>query len=333
MTEYRVGICSWTDPSLIGEGDFYPARSMSAEERLRYYATAFDTVEVDSTYYALPSARNAVLWVERTPPGFLFNIKAYSLMTGHHPRASSLPADIRAMLPAVPPTSRRGEINRAAFPPEALDRCFTLFRESLRPLSEANRLGYILFQLAPWIRFSEGGLAYLAALPDRLPGWALVVEFRDRSWIPDHATSVFDALAKAKLGVVCVDAPATPNAIPRVAEATTETAVLRLHGRNAAGWLAQLHGGEPAVREKYDYLYREEELVELVRDARALGAKARRVFIVFNNNNRDYPAVNALAVRGLLGQPAPDFGRLKAGWKTVRPRRGAGKNLPGSRFN
>src|SRR3972149_3201920 len=87
LTEYRVGICSWTDPSLIKEGEFYPARSMSAEERLRYYATAFDTVEVDSSYYALPSARNAALWVERTPPGFLFNVKAYSLMTGHHPRA------------------------------------------------------------------------------------------------------------------------------------------------------------------------------------------------------------------------------------------------------
>lgn len=333
MTEYRVGICSWTDPSLIKEGDFYPARSMSAEERLRYYATAFDTVEVDSVYYALPSARNAALWVARTPAGFLFNVKAYALMTGHHPRADSLPADLRAMLPLAPKTTRRGEIDRSAFPPEALDRCFTLFRESLRPLAEANRLGYVLFQLAPWIRFSESALAYLATLSDRLPGWAVAVEFRDRSWIPDHAALVFDALARAKLAVVCVDAPQAPNAIPRVAEATTDTAILRLHGRNAAGWLAQLQGEEPSIREKYDYLYREDELVGIVGEARVLEAKAKRIFILFNNNNKDYPARNALQALGLLGKPPVDFDGLKAAWKTAHPRRGAGKDLPGRLFN
>lgn len=321
MSEYRVGICSWTDPSLIKEGEFYPARSMSAEERLRYYAAAFDTVEVDSSYYALPSPRNTALWVERTPPGFLFSVKAYSLMTGHHPRADSLPADLRAMLPAAPKTTRRGEIDRAAFPPEALDRCFALFREALRPLAEADRLGYVLFQLAPWVRFSEGALAYLGTISDRLPGWTVAVEFRDRSWVPEHAREVFDALARAKVAAVCVDAPGTPNAIPRVVEATTETAILRLHGRNAAGWLAQLRGDEPSVQEKYDYLYSEDELVDLVKDARTLGSKAKRVFIVFNNNNRDYPARNAVMVRRLLGQPARDFDALKAGWKLRRPTR------------
>ncbi len=325
MTEYCVGICSWTDPSLIKEGEFYPARSMSAEERLRYYATAFDTVEVDSSYYALPSARNAALWVERTPPAFLFNVKAYSLMTGHHPRAEPLPADLRAMLPDAPKTTRRGEIDRAAFPRAALDRCFALFREALRPLAEAGRLGYILFQLAPWVRYSDGALAYLATLSDRLPGWTVAVEFRARSWIPEHTREVLDTLAKAKLSVVCVDAPPTPNAIPRVVEATTDTAILRLHGRNVAGWLAQLHGDEPSVQAKYDYLYSAEELVELVGDARILGAKAKRVFVVFNNNNRDYPALNALSIRRLLGQPASDFEALKAAWKTGRRVR---KDLP-----
>ncbi len=318
MTEYRVGICSWTDPSLIKEGEFYPARSMSAEERLRYYAAAFDTVEVDSSYYALPSARNAALWVERTPPGFLFNVKAYSLMTGHHPRADSLPADLRAMLPAAPKTTRRGEIDRTAFLPEALDRCFTLFRDALRPLAEAGRLGYVLFQLAPWIRYSDGALAYLETLRDRLTGWTVAVEFRDRSWIPGHAGEVFEALAKAGVAAVAVDAPDTPNAIPRVLEATTDTAILRLHGRNAAGWLAQLRGDEPEVREKYDYLYSQDEVAELVRDARLLGAKARRVFILFNNNNRDYPARNALMARRLLDQPGGDFESLKAKWRRGR---------------
>ena len=194
-------------------------------------------------------------------------------------------------------------------------------RQSLRPLAEAGRLGYVLFQLAPWVRFSEGTLAYLATLSDRLPCWTVAVEFRDHSWIPDHTPEVLDTLAKAKLALVCVDAPEAPNAIPRVMEVTMETAILRLHGRNAAGWLAQLQGREPSVREKYDYLYREEELVELVGEARTLGGKAKRVFIVFNNNNRDYPARNALQVVRLLGKPAPDFGTLKAAWNTSAPRK------------
>lgn len=333
MTEYRVGICSWTDPSLLREGEFYPRRSMSAEDRLRYYATAFDTVEVDSSYYALPSARNARLWVERTPPGFLFNVKAYALMTGHHPRGASLPADLRMLLPATPRTTPRGEIDRSAFPPAALDRCFALFRESLRPLAEAGRLGYVLFQLAPWVRFSESALAYLETLADRLPGWTVAVEFRDRSWIPDHAPQVFDALAKAGLAYVSVDAPETPNAIPRLLEATTQTAILRLHGRNAASWLAQLRGEEPSVREKYDYLYGEGELAELVEEARVLGGKARRVFVVFNNHRRDHAAKNALATLRLLGKPASDFEALKAAWKAARGRRGARKDLPQGLFN
>jgi len=79
------------------------------------------------------------------------------------------------------------------------------------------------------------------------------------------------------------------------------------------------------VQAKYDYLYSEDELVELVGDARILGAKAKRVFVVFNNNNRDYPALNALMVRRLLGQPAGDFEALKAAWKTGRRAR---KDLP-----
>lgn len=326
MTEYRVGICSWTDPSLIREGEFYPARTMSAEARLRFYARAFDTVEVDSSYYALPSPRVARLWVERTPPGFLFNVKAYALMTGHHPRLDSLPADLRALLPATPPLTRRGEVDRAAFPPEALDRCFTLFREALRPLAEAGRLGYVLFQLAPWVRFGEAALAYLGTLAERLPGWTVAVEFRDRSWIPDHAREVQETLARAGLAAVAVDAPPAPNAIPRVLEVTAATAVLRLHGRNAAGWLAQLRGEEPSVQAKYDYLYSEAELLELAADAQALGARARRVFVVFNNNNRDYPPRNALAMRRLLGQPAPDLAALKAAWAAGRR---AAKDLPG----
>src|SRR5262249_40056895 len=114
-TEFRVGCASWLDRSLVASGRFYPPARMSAEDPLRWYARFFDCVEVNATYYALPSPRNAQLWVARTPPGFLFHVKAYSLMTGHHPRAETLPADITLMLPPGVPRTRRGEIEHVRF--------------------------------------------------------------------------------------------------------------------------------------------------------------------------------------------------------------------------
>ena len=84
---------------------------MSAEARLRHYAGVFDVVEVNSSYYAIPDIRNTQRWVERTPAGFIFHVKAYSLMTGHHPRAETLPADLVALLPKQPQRTRRGEID------------------------------------------------------------------------------------------------------------------------------------------------------------------------------------------------------------------------------
>ncbi len=90
------GACSWTDRTLIESGTFYPETAKTATDRLSFYAGVFPIVEVDATYYALPSERNTHLWVERTPPGFLFNIKAFGLFT-HHPVA------VERLPEAVPP--------------------------------------------------------------------------------------------------------------------------------------------------------------------------------------------------------------------------------------
>jgi len=301
----RVGISSWADPALIEEGSFYPKRSMSAEARLRYYAGVFDTVEVNSSYYAIPDPLNARRWAERTPPGFVFHVKAYSLMTGHHPRPQTLPADVVRFLPDNARRTRRDEIAADAFPPEAIDATFRLFHGALAPLADAGKLGYVLFQFAPWVRFSEVRLEDIASLPGRLPGFTVAVEFRDRSWFPGHAAETLAALSAARIAHVVVDAPSTVNAIPLVRAVTARTAVFRLHGRHGEGWMKQLRGEEPSVREKYDYLYSREELSGLLPDVEALAREADDVFISFNNNNRDYPVKNALMMRRLLGQPVP----------------------------
>src|SRR5437870_2838807 len=204
----RVGISSWADPALIESRAFYPRKSMSADARLRFYASVFDVVEVNSSYYAIPDVLNVRRLAERTPPGFVFHVKAWALMTGHHPRAQSLPADVARLVSPRARRTHRGEIEAGEFPPEAVDEAFRLFRAALAPLAEAGKLGYVLFPLAPWIRFDRVRLDYLALLRERLPGVTLAVEFRDRSWFPDHAGETLRALREAGLAHVIVDAPA-----------------------------------------------------------------------------------------------------------------------------
>jgi uncharacterized protein YecE (DUF72 family) len=277
---------------------------MTAEARLRHYASVFDVVEVNSSYYAIPDIRNTLRWVERTPADFVFHVKAYSLLTGHNPREAGLPAELQALLPRSPARTRRGEIDAASFSPDALDDAFRLFRAGVQPIADAGKLGYVLFQFAPWVHFDAARLEYLAALPGRLPGFTLAVEFRHRSWFPDHVDETLRALHDARLAHVIVDAPAGYS-VPRVTTATAATAVFRLHGRNAEGWLRQLRREDPAVREKYDYLYSEAELREFLPEIEGVSAETEDVFISFNNNNRDYPVRNALMMKRLLGQPPP----------------------------
>jgi uncharacterized protein YecE (DUF72 family) len=95
----RVGTASWTDPTMTATGVFYPTDADTAEERLQYYASRFPLVEVDATYYALPSTRTAELWKERTPPDFIFDAKAHALMTGQPTETKRLPKAIRDDLP------------------------------------------------------------------------------------------------------------------------------------------------------------------------------------------------------------------------------------------
>ena len=128
---------------------------------------------------------NALLWTKRTPPGFLFSVKAYALLTGHHLDAQRLPPELAVLLPA-PPAPMPGASSRTRLPEEARDWAFRTFREALQPLLDAGKLGYVLFQMAPWFKLRPGRLAYLETLPAPLPGVTIAVEFRDASWLPGH---------------------------------------------------------------------------------------------------------------------------------------------------
>src|SRR5439155_5139099 len=124
-----IGISSWTEPTLIKEGNFYPKGAKSAEDRLRFYASEFPIVEVDSTYYFPPSERNAQLWIERTPKDFTFNIKAYSLLTNHPTKMESLYKDVRGPLPGD--LTDKKNVYRENVPEKLVDQVWQRFADAL----------------------------------------------------------------------------------------------------------------------------------------------------------------------------------------------------------
>ena len=295
-----VGSCSWTDPTLIACGRFYPPGVTSAEARLRYYAAQFPIVEVDSTYYAPPSARNSELWAARTPDDFVFNVKAFALLTGHPARVDRLPAWLRDALPAGS-LGKRNAYGKD-LDEEATERLWELHRSALAPLAEAGKLGAVLFQFPPWFTRSAANCDYLSSIPGRLPGWTAVVEFRGGGWMePDAAAETLALLERGGLAYVSVDEPQMRRGTtPPVVAATAPLAVVRLHGRNAETWDARTR----AASDRFKYLYDERELEEWVPQVHELARQTQAVHVLFNNNYEDWGMRNARRMAQLLGVDA-----------------------------
>jgi len=149
----RVGTAGWTDATLTKNGVFYPEGVTSAEERLRYYSSIFTLVEVDSSYYSLPSPRNSALWVERTPPGFLFDMKAHALMTGQPTEVNRLPHAIQDAL--TTDLAEKDRIYGKDLPAKLYDKVWKSYMEGIEPLQEAGKLGSILLQYPRWFHPSQ----------------------------------------------------------------------------------------------------------------------------------------------------------------------------------
>jgi uncharacterized protein YecE (DUF72 family) len=256
--------------------------------------------------------------VKRTPPGFLFSVKAYALLTGHHLDAVRLPPPLLELVPASARPNARGQFENRVFGWEAREWAFATFREALRPLADAGKLGYVLFQMAPWVKYGAAALEYLASLPARLPDTTIAVEFRDASWLPAHAEETLSLLSERGMAYVSVDAPRTPASVDDTVALTAPVAILRLHGRNREGFMKQLQGRQPTVAEKYGYLYDRRELAGIVSRGRALEGRARQVYFKLNNNVGDAPAINGEEIKELLGLETADRAGVEQEWKTRR---------------
>jgi uncharacterized protein YecE (DUF72 family) len=290
MDEVLVGACSWTDRQLLASG-WYPRGRRDAEGRLRHYASRLPVVEVDAGYYALPSRRNSELWLERTPDGFRFDIKAFSLLTGHPTRAEALPADLRRGVP--------GPLGRGEASDGLLDEVWGRFAEAVEPLRKAGRLGAVLFQFPPWFAPGSRAETDLDACVRRAEGWPLAVEFRHPGWWQAEQADTTHALLSA-LGVSAVGtdmAQGLSGSLPPVVPVTRPgLAVVRFHGRSRT-W------GRGSKEDRFRYDYDVTELAAWVPRLRRAARSSEELHVLFNNCCADAAVRAAETMRRLLTQP------------------------------
>jgi uncharacterized protein YecE (DUF72 family) len=287
MGDILVGTASWTDRTLLDSG-WYPASADTPEKRLSYYARQFPLVEVDATYYSPPAERTARLWAERTPPGFTFNVKAFSLLTGHPTRVSALYKDLR-------PDTEKKNVYPDDLPPQAYEEVWTRFLSALDPLVEAGKLGAVLFQFPPWFTIRRDNKQYLVEVARRCAPLRPAFEFRHASWFDgDNAEETLGFLRQHELPFVCVDMPqGHRSSVPPVLAATADLAVVRFHGHSDKWTSKDIH-------EKFGYDYSDRELRDWAPKLRELAGQAERTHVLMNNCYRDYAQRNATTLAGLL---------------------------------
>ncbi len=281
-----MGTCSWTDPTMVRA--WYPASARTAEDRLRYYASLFDTVEVDSSFYGLPTAATATAWAERTPADFTFHIKAFAMMTRHGVRPEQLPAVLRASHGYE--LDRQGRVIHPSV--ELREEVFNLFVSALEPLRAQGKLGLVLMQFPPYFDANASNRDYVSYSVGLLTPLRAAVEFRHASWLQgEAATHTLGLLTDLGAAYVCVDEPQVEaaNVLPPLAAVTADTAYVRFHGRNSTTWNVRTS----SAAERFKYLYSLGELEEWVQPVRHLTEQATTTYLMFNNCFADYAPKNA----------------------------------------
>ncbi|MBS5912409.1 DUF72 domain-containing protein [Paenibacillus macerans] len=266
----KIGLSGWGD-----HDDLYPPRT-PARDKLAWYARYFSLVEVDSAFYAVLGTEVYRRWLAETPADMTFILKAYQGMTGHS----------RGKTPYGGP----GEM-------------FQAYLDSIQPVVEAGRLTAVLFQFPPWFDCSPEHVRQLRAVCKWMGRLPLALEFRHQSWFAKETRERTLAFMREEgwIHVVCDEPQSGQGSVPTVLEPTdSDLTLVRLHGRNAAGWS---QSGSPHWRELRNlYRYSREELLEW-RDmlSELSGKGTREIGMIFNNNSGGDAAGNALEMMEILG--------------------------------
>jgi uncharacterized protein YecE (DUF72 family) len=256
---FWIGPSGWSYPDW--QGVVYPTRKPRGFKPLAFIGEHFNAVEVNSSFYAIPTPRTTAGWPPLVPATFRFAFKLTRSFT-HDPDPLPDPAPL------------------------------TAFKQALQPVRDAGRLGPILMQF-PWsFRYAREAVERLRRLADGLSEFDRVVEVRHASWAQTDALELL-----RQIGGYCnIDQPRLRNCLGPTQHVFGPTAYVRLHGRNAANWFAD----NIATYERYNYLYSEDELREWVTRLNAISVPAENVYVFANNHYRGQGPVNALELRALL---------------------------------
>jgi uncharacterized protein YecE (DUF72 family) len=272
-----VGTCGYGYKDWIGS--FYPAKIKSAE-MLPYYARRFRAVEIDSSYYGVPTAATISAMNARTPGDFRFSFKA--------PRSVTHPDDIGA----------------------AMHDDGLIMRERLEPLRAAGKLAAVLLQFPNAFRPDARSESYLARAAGVFSELPLVAEFRHRDW---QQPRTFDMLTALSVGWSNVDLPALESLPRPSSDAIGDVGYVRLHGRNAAQWWT----GDNVTR--YDYAYSMEELAPWAERVAEIAAQTNETFVMFNNHARGRAAENAEMLEELLEERLPSDAIVALARPSIEP--------------
>lgn len=272
-----VGLTGWGDHRSLYT-DAYENKN-----KLRTYSEYFSIVEVDSSFYAMQTAKNYMKWAGETPKDFSFIVKAYQGMTGH----------------------MKGEI-----PFSNVGQMFETFKQSIIPLQEAQKLKMILFQYPPWFDCRKKNVELLRYTKEQMEGLPCAVEFRNQTWFyPNVYDKTLQFLEQEKwIHTICDEPQAGIGSVPIVLEAThSEMALIRFHGRNIHGWLDK---GENWRAVRCLYRYNKQEIEEWIGRLHTLQKKTKNIYVLFNNNSGGDAADNGKQLMEMMGitygEPKPE---------------------------
>lgn len=258
-----VGLTGW------GEHHSLYETGMPGVQKLQAYSAHFPVVELDATYYAIQAERSMQRWAKDTPDSFRFVVKAYQGMTGH----------LRGKLPF---TSR--------------EEMFTAFLQSIQPLVESHKLQAVLFQYPPWFACKKENVDMIRITKEQMQDIPVAIEFRNQSWFRgENKERTLEFLQQQGwIHSVCDEPQVGEGSAPAIIQAThPDLTIVRMHGRNTAGWI---NNGEQNWREvRFLYRYNQAELEEWQQHVLTLHQQSKDVVVLFNNNSGGDAADNAKA--------------------------------------
>ena len=265
----KVGTSGFSFPDW--KGTIYPP-GIRERDMLPYYEKelGFNVLEVNFTYYTLPSQKSFESMSGKTSKGFEFTVKAFKGMTH----------EIR--------DRKTGEWIEN-------QEIFRNFKFSLVPLVEEGKLACVLGQFPFGFFPNRESFRYLERFKSEMEDIPLVFEFRNGRWIRE---STFEFLQKNGIGFCIVDEPKMEQLMPYVPRVTSEIGYFRFHGRNP-NWF------NVPIKVRYDYLYSEGELKEFVPGIKQISQKAGKTLVFFNNCYSGSAAKNAAQMAKLLEMRNP----------------------------